>query len=143
MNRRLWVPLLAIGLLGGAPIGLWADAAEPGISAASTAARPAKTRAFPFRGRIAAVDRESGTITLKGKEKARQFRITSGTRIIKDGQPATLADAKVGAEVGGQAQTTEEGQFEALSLRIGPKPDPGAAGKTPKEPAAATDASMK
>ena len=143
MTKRMLLFIFIIGAIGLAPAGVWARPAEAGGGQPSTALRPAKTRAFPFRGSITAIDHEAGTITLKGKEKARQFRITGGTRILKDGQPASLADAKVGDEVGGQAQTAGEGIFEALSLRIGPKPETGAAGKTPREPSASPAEAMK
>jgi hypothetical protein len=144
MIRKALLSILIAGTAGLAPALAGDTPAEAGRGTPPAATRPAKTRAFPFRGSITTIDRESGTLTLKGKEKARQFRVTSGTRIIKDGQPATLADAKVGDEVGGQAQTTGEGIFEALSLRIGPKPESGATGRAiPKEPASAATESMK
>ena len=77
----------------------------------------------PFQGKISAVDTIGKTLTLAGKEKNRLITITSETKITKNGQPATLGDAAVGEVVGGRAKVTAEGQFEALSLRIGPKPE--------------------
>lgn len=77
---------------------------------------------IPFRGKLTAVDTTAKTITVGGKEKDRTFSVTSETRIKKDGKPATLADAKVGDEVGGYG--TKDGDKVTLkSLRIGPKPE--------------------
>ena len=79
-----------------------------------------KANTLPFNGKITAVDATAKTITLSG-EKARVVQITSETRIIKEGQPATFADAKVGEEVGG-AYRDVDGKMQATSLRIGPAP---------------------
>jgi Cu/Ag efflux protein CusF len=79
-----------------------------------------KDGAIPYNGKITAADAAAKTVTLSG-EKARVLHITSETRITKDGQPATFADAKVGEEVGGQYREVD-GKLNAASLRIGPAP---------------------
>lgn len=104
----------------------WAAAPKESDAPTAIAATPAKARAFPFRGKIAAVDQEAKTITLRGKEKNRVFQITDKTKIMKGGKPSSLAEARVGDEVGGQAQVAAEGKNEALSLRLGAKSDPNA-----------------
>jgi len=96
-------------------------AAADAKPAAAPAARP-----FPFNGKIDSVDKQAKTI----KVGERVFHVTPTTRIIKDGKPATLDNAKVGDEVGGAYREGEEKKLNLLSLRIGPKPAaPGAAPK--------------
>lgn len=116
-------------------------ASPPGASAAATkpAAEAAKPKTLPFNGKIAAVDRAAQTITLSGKSQ-RVVKVTAQTKIVRDGKPATLADAKVGEPVGGSARKTEGGQLEAVSLRLGPK---AAAEKPEKPPKAKTKETVK
>ena len=76
----------------------------------------ASGQVVPFRGKIASKTDTSITIG------ERTIEITSDTKIAKNGKPATLADAAVGDEVGGQYRT-ENNKLIARSLRIGPKPD--------------------
>ena len=93
-----------------------------------------KDGALPFTGKITAVDAAAKTVTLSG-EKARVLNVTSETRITKDGQPATFADAKVGEEVAG-AYREMDGKLNAVSLRVGPAPakKKKADGEKKKEP---------
>lgn len=79
----------------------------------------------PFNGKIAAVDVTAKTITI-GK---RTFLVTPASKVMKDGKTATLADAKVGDQVGGQYREAPDGKLEVLSLRIGPKPPADPKGK--------------
>jgi Cu/Ag efflux protein CusF len=73
----------------------------------------------PFNGKVTAVDAAAKTITV-GK---RTFHVVEASKIQAAGKSATLADAKMGDQVGGQYRTTTDGKLEILSLRIGPKPD--------------------
>ncbi len=73
---------------------------------------------LPFRGKIDAVSTTAKTV----KVGERTFQITDETRIRKDGNPATLADAVVGDEVGGSYKEAD-GKLTALSLRLGPVPE--------------------
>ena len=77
-----------------------------------------KARVIPFRGKIAAIDKQAKTL----KVGERVFQITPETRIMKTGKPANLDDAIVGEEVGGQYRSTQSGKLEALSVRLGAKP---------------------
>jgi hypothetical protein len=101
-----------------------ADGAAPAKKEAGAKAKPATT---PMKGKIDAVDGSAKTITVG----TRTFAVTSTTKIMKEGQPAVFADAKVGEEVGGAYKTAADGKLELTSLRIGPKP--AAADKPPKE----------
>lgn len=93
--------------------------------AASTEAK--KDRTIPFKGKINEIDKAAKTIGI-GKEKKRTFHITDSTKITKDGKTVMLSDATVGDEVGGTYRDNG-GKLEAVSLRIGPKPEGEA--KTP------------
>src|SRR6266550_5510907 len=73
-----------------------------------------------FRGKVDAVNKTAKTI----KVGERTFQVTSETRIMKAGKPATLDDAVVGDEVGGTYKETD-GKLNAVSLRIGPRPEGG------------------
>lgn len=84
---------------------------------------------MPFRGKIKSVDAAKMTITLGGQEKDRVIHVTSETRIMMAGKPATFGDIKAGEEVGGQGRKREDGDVEALSLRVGPRPDNAGAKK--------------
>jgi hypothetical protein len=79
-----------------------------------------------FRGKIGAVDKAAKTL----KVGERTFQITSETRIMKAGKPATLDDAVVGEEIGGTYKEAD-GKLNAVSLRLGPRPEGG--GKKKKE----------
>ena len=73
-----------------------------------------------FRGKVDAVDKTAKTI----KVGERMFQVTSETRIRKGGNPATLDDAVVGDEIGGTYKEAD-GKLNALSLRLGPRPEGG------------------
>jgi hypothetical protein len=97
----------------------------------AAAAEPKKDRAIPFSGKINEIDQAAKTISI-GKDKKRTIHITDKTKVMKDGKPATLADAKVGDEVGGSYRDNS-GKMEAGSLRIGPKPEGKPEAKKKKE----------
>jgi hypothetical protein len=81
--------------------------------------KEATARALPFRGKIAAVDKQSMTI----KVGERTFQIIPDTRIMKAGKPATLAEATVGEDVGGSFREGADKKLNLVSLRIGAKPE--------------------
>jgi hypothetical protein len=105
------------------------------VSAQEKAEKPAEKkagapgRAIPFHGKIDAVDKIAKTI----KVGERVFQVTSETRIVKQGKPATLDDAAVGEIVGGSYVKGDDGKLNLRSLRIGPKPEGEAAGGEPKK----------
>jgi hypothetical protein len=81
-------------------------------------AAPAKAKAF--RGTLSAVDATAKTITVDNKtEKGRVFGVTSDTKIIKDGKPATLSDGVVGDPIGGTYTTGADGKMVAKTVRFG------------------------
>lgn len=84
------------------------DAAEAG------ATNP--NRAIPFRGKLASKTDTSITVG------SRTFEITAETKLMKDGKPATLADAAVGDQVGG-SYLQKDDKMVAKMVRFGPKPE--------------------
>ena len=94
-------------------------------AAVEKAEKAGKSGAIPFRGKISAVDKTAKTITVG----ERAFQITSETRIMKAGKPATLNDAAVGEEIGGSYTKADDGKLTARSVRIGPRPEGAEGGK--------------
>jgi len=139
IGKLTLVSILAAVVLG-VPMGASAQSNST-PSTAAPATPDAKARAFPFRGKISAVDTVKMTLTLEGKATNRVFEITSTTKLVKAGKPATLADATVGETVTGQCTKTADGQYVAKSVYIGPRP--GAATPAPAAPAAPTPAPAK
>jgi hypothetical protein len=120
MSRWFILSLLTAALVS---LALPVAAADASPNTEAVQQEKKASKVAPFQGKISAVDTSANTLTLAGKVKNRTITLTSETKITKNGQPATLGDATVGDVVGGRAKLTAEGHFEALSLRIGPKPE--------------------
>ena len=73
----------------------------------------------PFHGKLAAVDKKAKTIAVG----ERTFQITSESKLSKGGKPATLDDAVVGEEVGGNYEKGSDGKLNARTVRFGAKPE--------------------
>ena len=114
--------LLAIALTG-MPVQLRAQETNK-PAAEKKPARPAST---PFHGKLKSVDQTAKTISV-GEST---IQITSTTKIMKAGKPATLADGVVGEDVAGSYKKAEDGKLNANSVRFGAKPE--AAGESKKE----------
>jgi len=108
--------LLAIALVG-TPAAVRAQASTNAPEKKAAPAKKAKNNAIPFRGNVKAIDNNAKTLSV-GKET---FQITSETKIIKMGKPATLADGAVGDMVAGQYHKDADGKLIATSVRFGPK----------------------
>lgn len=92
-----------------------------------------RAKQMPFRGTIVKVDIERKTIALAGRERDRVFHITDQTRIRKDGEPANLADVKVGDTVGGLARAADvPDRWNVVTLNVGGKPDEPASKEVPQ-----------
>jgi Cu/Ag efflux protein CusF len=126
MVKKLIVIGLVAAFAAGTTVTVQAQDKKP-----EAAAEGKSNRAIPFSGKINEIDQAAKTINI-GKEKKRTIQITDKTKVMKDGKPATLADAKVGDEVGGSYRDNG-GKLEAGSLRIGPKPEGEAKPKTEKK----------
>ena len=73
-------------------------------------------RGIPFHGKLGAKTDSSITVG------ARTFEVTSDTKLVKEGKPATLADAVIGEDVGGAYQD-QSGKLVAKTVRFGAKPE--------------------
>ncbi len=82
----------------------------------------------PFHGKLKAVDKNAKTITV-GKTTV---QITSDTKILKDGKPATLTDAVVGEQVGGAYKKADDGKLNATKIHFGAKPEAATEGEDKK-----------
>jgi len=104
------------------------------LSAQTTNSTPPPRRAagHPFRGKLAAVDKEAKTI----KVGESTYTITSKTKIMKNGAPATLDDGVVGEDVGGYVRD-EDGKMVATTVRFGRRPEKKPEAPAPTEPAPA------
>ena len=76
-----------------------------------------RAKQMPFRGTIVKIDLDAMTVTLGGKEKDRTFSVTEQTKVKKNGQPAKLADVRVGESVGGLARANGE-KWEIVTLNV-------------------------
>ncbi|MBI4661207.1 MAG: hypothetical protein HY735_20485 [Verrucomicrobia bacterium] len=122
--NRIVSSLLTAGLLIGMGLTVPAFAqTDASKSPSPSASKEKKTVAIPFAGKLSAIDKTAMSITLEGKTKKRTILIAPETKIMKAGKPATLEDAVVGEEVGGQVIKNGGGLEEAVSLRLGPKPE--------------------
>ncbi len=83
----------------------------------STTQTPAKhaKRGAPFHGTVSAVDASAMTLTVE----SRTFTVTAKTKIMKDGEQATLSDLTVGEKVSGYYRTNDQGVLTASSIRVG------------------------
>jgi hypothetical protein len=81
------------------------------------AAAPVKKHGAPFHGKIAAVDTAAMSITVGEMT----IDVTSETKIMKNGQPATLSDLTVGDMAGGYYKKDDAGKMTATTLRVGAK----------------------
>lgn len=109
--------LLAIGMVVMPAAAYAQDANTNAWSSHIMTPKPKGHRVIPYRGKVAAMDTKAMTMTV-GK---RTFRVTSDTKVLKDGQTATLADGVVGEPVRGAYKKTDDGKLIALSVYFGAK----------------------
>lgn len=128
MKKQIALFAIVAAALVAAPAVLRAEdkPAQPGAGQSSEHAAK-KKGVVPFHGKVSAVDATAATVTV-GKTTV---NITSETKITKDGKPATLADITVGEKIGGSYKKDEAGKMNAVSIRIGEKPEKEA--KKPKQ----------
>ena len=128
LGKLTLITILATMALG-VPLAALADnttpapATPPPAPAPAEPAAPTKPVIIPFKGKLGAVDLVNKTITLDEKTK-RTFQVTSDTKIMKAGKPATLEDAVVGEDVGGRYTKGDDGKLVLKSVRFGAKPEP-------------------
>ncbi|MBI3853759.1 MAG: hypothetical protein HY298_26250 [Verrucomicrobia bacterium] len=116
------------GVIAGAPASVQAQN-KPAGEKKEPSKSEKRQGVIPFTGKLTAVDKTAKTI----KVGERTFQITSETKIIKAGKPATLEDAVVGDAVGGAFRKTDDGKMAAISVRLGAKPEGEAGPRKKKE----------
>ena len=87
------------------------------LSNQATTPNPKMHGAIPFRGKLGAVDTKAMTLTVGN----RTFQVTAATKILNNGEPATLSDGVVGEPVRGAYKKTEAGKLEAVTVHFGAK----------------------
>ena len=124
MNKRIRV--LVAGLLTAtifvAPVASIAqDKTEkpktPATGNATERPTPA-TRGLPFRGKVAAVDKEAKSV----KVGEQVLHISPETKLTKDNQTITVADIAVGDAIAGNYTKGDDGKLTARMMRVGAKP---------------------
>ena len=86
---------------------------------------PADPRSQPFKSVVISVDK-AHQIFRMGKKKIRAVRVVETSKLFRgDGTTAaTFADIVVGVEIRGSLKKMDDGSFDAVSLKIGPKTPP-------------------
>jgi hypothetical protein len=135
---------LSAVLLAAAVCAAWPAMAQTASTPAATNTAPATpkpARAPRFVGTIASVDSAAMTLTLKarGSNPETKVKVTSTTKIFKDGQPAQFSDAVEGLRVSGGGKKDADGVWTATTLRIitkaqAPKSPPAAGGTSEQKP---------
>ena len=93
---------------------------------------------MPVYGKVGAIDKQSGTVTLQGKEKVRIFHITPQTKVHRDGKPAKLEEVVIGQWIGGYARPDANGRstLSTLNLEVVQKTPAVGATNSPAKPRA-------
>jgi hypothetical protein len=113
MNKRM----LKFSLLGLLAVTMTATPVALRAQTTNVAPRVAPHRVLPFHGKIKAVDNSAKTISVGEMT----LQVTSESKILKTGKPATFQDAAVGDNVAGSYRKNTDGKMDVISLRIGPK----------------------
>lgn len=116
--------LLAVTVVG-TPVCVRAQSTNAPEKKAKHTSEASKHSTLPFHGKLKAVDNTAKTISV-GEQT---LEITSETKIMKGGKPATLTDGVIGDEVSGAYKKSEDGKLTAVSVRFGPKPEKAGAGE--------------
>lgn len=113
--KLTFLTLIAAGFLA-APVIMHAQDSSTN-STDSTTQAPMKhaKRGLPFHGTVSEVDTNAMTLTVE----SRTFKVTGKTKIMKDGEQASLSDFTIGDKVSGYYRTNDEGVLTASSIRIG------------------------
>ena len=106
-------------------------------SSTNTAA-PKLPPGMPVYGKVGAIDKQTGTVTLQGKEKVRIFHITPQTKVHRDGKPAKLEEVVIGQWIGGYARPDANGRsiLSTLNLEVVQKTPAVGATNSPARPRA-------
>src|SRR5215469_2247339 len=109
VSKIIHLSLFAIALLA-LPVLIRAEDANTNAAPVTDQSAPAKPKApatIPFHGKLKAVDAGAMTLTVG----TRTFEVTAATKIFNNGEPATLADGKVGEPVRGTYLKNDNGKL--------------------------------
>jgi|SRR6185369_5645577 len=81
-------------------------------AATTTGKKAKKTTLVVFAGKVSVIDTNAMMLTVS----KHMLDITSETKITKDGQPATLADATVGESANGTYRKESDGKLTAMTV---------------------------
>lgn len=115
--KLTFLTLIAAGMFA-APVCLHADDSTNSTDTATAPATPKHGKhGLPFHGTVDAVDASAMTLTVG----SRTFKVTAKTKIMKDGETATLTDGVVGEKVSGYYRTNADGDLTAATIHFGTK----------------------
>jgi len=96
-------------------------------------------RPFPFESVVISVDKNTRSFKM-GKKTVHQVHVLPETKVLKgDGTPAVFEEIIVGIDIRGSVKKRADGDYEAVSLKVGPKAQaspaasPSAAKAAPKK----------
>ena len=118
-NNSLVAGLLMATMLVAPVASIAQDKPEKPKTPASADKPAPATRAIPFRGTVAAVDKEAKTV----KVGERVFHVSPETKLTKGNQSATVAEITVGELISGNYTKGDDGKLTAKMMRIGAKVD--------------------
>jgi hypothetical protein len=128
-------------LLAAATCAAWPALAQDSTPPATTNTAPVAPRPprpnNRYTGTIASIDTTNMILTLKVRNNETKVKVTSTTKITKDRQPATFADAVVGLRVMGSGKKGEDEVWTATTMNIMTRPrtpaPPPAGGAAPSQ----------
>jgi hypothetical protein len=142
LKKKMFAVATAVALCATAFASTAQAKAAKGSSAAATSGtsasmdqsgEKASSRAIPFYGKIGTVDKANKTFTIEGKKSTRTFSATDSTKMEKaGGVAATWDDLKPGEYIRGSATKKAEGQYTAMSIKIGQKEKTASAAQSGK-----------
>jgi hypothetical protein len=117
---------ICLVLLAAVTMAAFSTNAQTNATSSGTNKAPAaaKSKGKRYAGTIASADSDAKTITITLASGASQtLHITSNTKIRKDGEPGTFADAVVGQKIRASERQDDSGNWVATTVNIGePKP---------------------
>ena len=128
-NQIALFALVAAALIAAPVVSRAEDKPAKSAPAADAAAPAAKKHSLPFNGKVTSVDATAMTVTVGSQT----LNVTSETKIVKDGKPATLADITVGESARGSYKKDDAGKLNAASISIGEKAPKGESKKKKAE----------
>lgn len=116
---KFWVAIVAALTLAAFTAQAQTNTTTTSTNTPSATAKP-KPKGKRYSGKITKVDSDAKTITFSmASGTSHTVHITSKTKIKKDNEPATLADAAEGLQVSGTYRADDAGDWQASTVNIG------------------------